>query len=424
MAGKPAGHSELWEAPESMMSDHPIRNRSRSLGAVLLAGLLMATGCSGDGSGGIDSDGLQVVNIGFVGPLSGGAAYYGRNVQRGITMAADEIAEAGGFEVDGRQYRFEIISLDDRYLPYETATAVRRLLQQNQTPVILVPHAGGIRVVQEMNTREPKFLLAAYSSEPSILEAENPLMLMLPPRFDGYQEPWVEVMMGRFGTRLALLPTTTAYGRAWTEAVSAEWTRQGGTLGRDHGVDYNTTTDFTGAVSRALADEPDVLFIGGPSQPTALVIRAAREQGFEGGLLIMDQAKFMEMLDIVPIESLEGAIGVYPVETYPTPGAPRFAARYYERFGEDSPSPTSEIAINYQALYLIARAMTLAGSTTDPEAIRAYADEAARTLPEEFRVYDMAGVTDRGLITRDVYTAHIVDGEFVSIKIPAPGGAP
>ena len=148
MVGKPAGHSELWEAPESMMSDHPIRDRPRSLGTVLLAGLLLATGCSGDGQGGTDSDGLEVVNIGFVGPLSGGAAYYGRNVQRGITMAADEIAEAGGFEVDGRRFRFEIVSLDDRYLPYETATAVRRLLQQNQTPVILVPHAGGIRVVQ------------------------------------------------------------------------------------------------------------------------------------------------------------------------------------------------------------------------------------------------------------------------------------
>ena len=408
-----------------MMLKHPVSERAPCFGAVLLAGVVaFASGCADRESNAQTDDGMEVVNIGFVGPLSGGAAYYGRNVQRGITMAADEIAEAGGFEVDGRRFRFEIVSLDDRYLPYETATAARRLLQQNQTPVILVPHAGGIRVVQEMNTREPKFLLAAYSSEPSILEAKNPLMLMLPPRFDGYQKPWVEVMMGRFGKRLALLPTTTAYGRAWTEAVSAEWTHQGGTLGRDHGVDYNTTTDFTGAVSRALADDPDVLFIGGPSQPTALVIRAAREQGFEGGFLIMDQAKFMEMLDIVPMESLEGAIGVYPQEIYPTPGAPPFAERYYERFGEDFQSPTSEVAINYQALYLIARAMTLAGTTTDPEAIRARADEAARTLPDEFRVYDMAGVSDVGLLTRTVFTAHIVDGEFVTIKIPVPGGAP
>ena len=402
-----------------------MRESARFVQGALLAGVvLFQSGCADGGSGGQAADGMEVVNIGFIGPLSGGAAYYGRNVQRGIQMAADEIAKAGGFEVDGRRVRFEIVSLDDRYLPYETATSARRLLQQQQTPVILVPHAGGIRVLQETNTREPKFLLVAYSSEPSILEAENPLTLMLPPRFDGYQQPFVEVMMGRFGTRLALLPTTTAYGRAWTAAVSAEWSRQGGTLGRDHGVDYNTTTDFTGAVSRALADDPDVLFIGGPSQPTGLVIRAAREQGFEGGFLIMDQAKFMEMLDIVPMESLEGSIGVYPQEVYPTAGAPLFTKRYYERFGEDFQSPTSEVAITYQGLHLIAHAMKLAGTTTDPEAIRAHAGEAARTLPDELRIYDMDGVTEVGHLARAVFAAHVVDGEFVAIPIPAPSGAP
>ena len=189
-------------------------------------------------------------------------------------------------------------------------------------------------------------------------------------------------------------------------------------------MDYNTTTDFTGAVNRALADDPDVLFIGGPSQPTALVIRAAREQGFEGGFLIMDQAKFMEMLDIVPMEQLEGAIGVYPQEIYPTAGASLFTKRYYERFGKDFQSPTSEVAINYQGIHLIAHAMKLAGTTTDAEAIRAHAGEAARTLPDELRIYDMDGVTEEGHLARAVFAAHVVDGEFIAIPIPAPSGAP
>ncbi|MGD8602620.1 MAG: ABC transporter substrate-binding protein, partial [Gemmatimonadota bacterium] len=250
---------------------------------VLCAALAVLVGACGGGDGGGADDGMEVVPIGYVGPLSGGAAYYGRNVLRGLEMAADEIAASGGFMVDGQPHRFELVTADDRYLPYETATAARRLLQQENLSVILVPHAGGIRALQEMNLNEPRFLLLAYSSEPSILEAQNPLQVMLPPRFDAYQEPFVRTLKERFGPKLALLGTTTAYGRAWTEHVTAEWTRQGGTVGRDNGVDYNTTTDFSGAVSRALADEPDVLFVGGPSQPTALVIRAAREQGFEGG---------------------------------------------------------------------------------------------------------------------------------------------
>jgi len=381
-------------------------------------------GCGGEGGSGGASDGIEVVPIGYVGPLSGGAAYYGRNVERGIQMAADEIEEAGGFEVAGRRVRFEIVTADDRYLPYETATATRRLVQQSRPPVIFVPHAGGIRAVQEMNLQEPSFVLAAYSSEPSILEAGNPLTVMLPPRFDGYQEPFVGVTMQRFGRRLGLVPTTTAYGRAWTERVTAEWQRQGGTIGGDHGVDYNTTTDFTGAVSRALADRPDVLFVGGPSQPTALVIRAAREQGFRGGFLVMDQAKFEEMLTIVPMEALEGAIGVYPQATYPTPGAPLFTERYHARFGADFQPPTSEVAITYQAVHLFALAMQLAGTTTDAEAIRGAVGEAARQIPDELRIFNMNGVTRQGHLARAVYAAHILNGDFVSVPIPMPPGAP
>lgn len=391
----------------------------RPLAAGLLVGVaLLPVACGQGGAGGQSEDRSEVVPLGYIGPLSGGAAYYGRNALRGIEMAVDEISEAGGIEVDGRTVRFEVESMDDRYLPYETATNARRMLQQHRPPVIFVPHAGGIRALQEINTREPQFVLAAYSSEPSILEAQNPLTIMIPPRFDIYARPFVREMMDRFGDRLGLLPTTTAYGRAWTEQIREVWTEMGGTVGGDHGVDYNTTTDFTGAVSRALSDDPDVLFVGGPSQPTALVIEAARDQGFEGGFLMMDQAKFMELVDIVSMEALEGAIGVHPQETYPAPGAEAYADRYYERFGEDFRPPVSEVALNYQAVYLLAEAMRLAGTTTDAEAIRAQTDQAARSIPDERRVFDLMGVTDEGYMARDVYGAHVVDGEFVPVPVP------
>ena len=41
------------------------------------------------------------VNIGFTGPLSGGAALYGENTLEGLRMAAKEINGNGGIDVDG-----------------------------------------------------------------------------------------------------------------------------------------------------------------------------------------------------------------------------------------------------------------------------------------------------------------------------------
>lgn len=60
----------------------------------------------------------------------------------------------------------------------------------------------------------------------------------------------------------------------------------------NNGVDYTTTTDYASPVSQTLSEDPDVLFVGGPSQPTALVMEEARSQGFKGGFMVMDQAKF------------------------------------------------------------------------------------------------------------------------------------
>jgi branched-chain amino acid transport system substrate-binding protein len=375
---------------------------------------IVLTSC-GDGSS--ESGGVEMVSIGYSGPLSGGAALYGQNVVKGLTMAIDELNEGPGIEVNGRPVTFELVTLDDRYLPNESATNVRRLLQQSQTPVVFVPHVGGILAVQPMNTRPPQFLLAAYSSDPRILEAANPLTMMIPPRYDSYFEPFVGATMGAFGPRLGLLPTNTSYGRAWMEGVAEVWRQQGGEIVGDHSVDYNTTTDFSAPVTQTLADDPDVILVGGPSQPTAIVIQALRQQGYEGGFIVMDQAKFEEMEEVVPMEALEGSVGVYPLEAYTNEGATGFVERFYTKFGRERP-PTSETALNYFGLHIIAQAMSLAGSVNDPQAIRAQLTEAARLLPPDRRPYLYDEVTEQGHLTGDVITALVQDGRYEEIRIP------
>ncbi|MGB3682065.1 MAG: ABC transporter substrate-binding protein, partial [Rubrobacteraceae bacterium] len=345
--------------------------------ALTLAVVFAVAACGGGDGGSQGGGGEQNVNIGFSGPLSGGAAFYGENVMDGIQMAVDEINQAGGIEVDGTTTKFSIESLDDKYLPNETATNVRRLVQQSQTPVIFVPHSGGIFAAQELNTNPPtEFVLGAYSSVPEILERDNPNTVMIPPRFDNYMQPFVETEMGMFGNKLGLIPTTSEYGLQWTEQVTAEWEKQGGEVLSDNGVDYTTTTDYAGPVSRALSENPDVLFVGGPSQPTAIVIEEARKQGFEGGFIVMDQAKFEEMETFTEKENLNGSVGIFPTVDYPGPGTDQFVEYYREKIGGERP-PTSEVALNYQGMHIIAKAMELAGSTDDIDAIMAEVDQAA-----------------------------------------------
>lgn len=355
----------------------------------------------------------KVVNIGYSGPLSGGAASYGKDCQSGILMAIDEINAAGGVTVKGEKVTFNLVSLDDRYLPNETATNVKRLTSQGIS-TIFVPHAGGILTVQPLTTRDPNFLLVAYSSEPKILLANNPMTLMLPPRYDNYVAPFVKQEMSTFGKRLGLVGTTSAYGKAWAGVISAEWTKQGGALGTDNGVDYSTTVDYSSAVTKALAEKPDVLFIGGPSQPTALVVKAAREQGFKGGFIVMDQAKFELMNQVVPQSYLDGAVGVLPIAQFP--GTQVFVNQYSRKYKK---IPTSEAALNYMGMNIISAAMVAAGTTEDPVAIRAKLATAAASLPRSKSIFKINGVTAQGHVDADVLAAYLKDGTFTKLRLPA-----
>ena len=352
----------------------------------------------------------RVVSIGFSGPLSGGAASYGKDTQSGVEMAIAELNRTG-IRVKGEKVTFKLVSLDDRYLPNETATNVKRLTSQDIN-VIFVPHSGGILTVQPLTSRE-NFLLAAYSSEPKILEANNPMTFMLPPRYDNYLQPFAQTQMKAFGKRLALVGTSSAYGKQWTEAISAEWKKQGGTVLRDNSVDYNTTVDYSSAVTKALSEKPDVMFIGGPSQPTALVIKAAREQGFKGGFIVMDQAKFEQMDTVIPAAYLSGSVGVLPTKEFP--GTSIFVNQYQKAYKK---IPTSEAGLNYMGMHVIAKAMELAGTTSDPKAIRAKLDAAARALPLSKTVYKLAGVTPDGHVDAEFIIASVKNGKYTKLRVP------
>jgi branched-chain amino acid transport system substrate-binding protein len=113
---------------------------------------------------------------------------------------------------------------------------------------------------------------------------------------------------------------------------------------------------------------------------------------------------------------LEGSVGVHPQEIYPASGVPLFVANFRKRVGP-APVLVSEIALNYQAVHIAARAMALAGTTTDVEAIRKRVPEVVSQLPPAIAISDIREVNDRGHIVRHVFGAHIRDGKFVPLPI-------
>ncbi|QNU25033.1 ABC transporter substrate-binding protein [Geobacillus zalihae] len=367
----------------------------------------------GNNSGGGSGE-TGTVNIGYSGPLSGPAAYYGERTLNGVKMAADEINKNGGFEVNGKTYQINVVSLDDKYLPNETAANAKRLVQEHHTPIIFTPHSGGVMALQVFNQTD-NFLIAAYTSEPKITQTGNKLTVRIPPRYDGYIPTFTDYAMKHFGKKLAALPTATQYGKDWTEKLLPYWEKQGGKVVYKSSIDFTKDTDFFTIVTNALKEKPDVLFIGGPSEPTAKVAKQARELGFKGGFIVMDQAKLDEMKRVVgSYEMLEGAIGVMPLVESDQPAVPEFVKNYRAKFNED---PGSEAAYNYLALYAFVEAMKAAGTVDDPQAIREHMNDGLKNIPDEKKVYNVPSIGDDGGFESEIVVAAVENGKIVPIEL-------
>lgn len=378
----------------------------RTLGQAIAAATLTMSLAAGASAG--------EVNIGFTGPLSGGAALYGENTLSGLRMAAEEINASGGFDLDGEKTKVNIVSLDDRYSPAQAATNAKRLKQESGVPAVFVPHSGGTFALQDFNEKD-NFIVMSYSSVPSITESGNTMTLRIPPTFDGYVKAFTDYEMQSNGSKtMGMAGATHEYAKIWASMIKKEWESKGGEIVADNPMDYNKSADFFTGISRIMASSPDVLFVGGASEPTGLVIQQARQMGYQGGFIVMDQAKIDEVAEVAGgLDMVEGAIGVVPLSIYETETAKNFIERYREKYGK---TPGSEAAYNYLALHALVEAMD-ATESTDPKVIRAAMGDALKSMDVSYNPYEVTEVTENGGFVTRTTLAVVKDGKIVREEI-------
>lgn len=359
----------------------------------------------------------EVVKLGYSGPLSGGAALYGKNVLDGQKMAIDEINADGGLKIDSRRVKFEVVALDDQYNPSQTAINVQRLVQQDKVPSVLISHSGGVYAAQTRNQQQ-KVLIFASSSVPEITSKGNQLTIRTSPLFTSYIPHFIEYALKKHGKKLGMGLGDHDYAKAWAREFKPAWEKAGGQVVADNPMSYNKSADFYSGVSRILAEKPDVLLVGGASEPTGLVVRQARELGFKGGFIMIDQVKPEEVAKVTGgYGALEGSIGIMPLSDAPEAKIQAWIARYRGLHADKT--PTWDEALNYVSQRALGRAMELAGSATDATAIRARMDEAYKSLPDATNILDAKGVQADGGVLQDPKITIIEGGKVLPYKLGA-----
>lgn len=340
----------------------------RKIGMTLLSMLTLGTSFSSAMTTANAQD-QEPIRIGANLELSGYGSAYGVPIIDNLTLAAEEINEAGGL-LGGRM--IEIIDYDNTSNKTEATSIATRLAGEDVSAVI-----------------GPATSDMIYASRPSAIDSQLPTMYPVGTSDDLTIDDNGDVLsnifrlaftysfQGQAAARFAVdeLGATNAavitdqsndYSVGLANPFKAEFEALGGTIVDE--LSYNGgEQDFMGILTSLAAMDFDVLYIPGFFSEGGIIVRQAREMGITQPIL---SGHGFASDTLIEIAGPQNATELYITSHFHTgsenPGAQEYVAKFEERYGN---SPDTFDALSYDAAHLIFQAIEEAGSD-DPAAIR------------------------------------------------------
>jgi branched-chain amino acid transport system substrate-binding protein len=309
------------------------------------------------------------VVIGYIGPLTGGAAFLGVDCLNGLRLAVDDINAAGGITVGGTKYLLRIEHHDDEATPAKGVAGFRRLKDRFNIPVVVNNISGTAVAITEINERLD-VLWTGFAIAPIITNRGNKLVLRTYPDSSVTVAVAINALVKlKKPKTFAVLADASDYGRAQESLFKSGLLKKGLNHLATEWFDQRKDSDFRVLASKIIALKPDAVVVIAYDEATGQVIRQLREMGLTATTVTSEgfQSKGIAIAKPVNLEGRHvGAQG--PVAFNPPPNSlADYRKKYRERFKAE---PASYGENNYELLWIIARGMEKAGSVTDPRKIK------------------------------------------------------
>jgi branched-chain amino acid transport system substrate-binding protein len=259
----------------------------RAFGALTLAAMLVAAGCSSGGSS------EKTLKLGVTLPLSGGAAADGQPTLKGVQLAVDEINEKGG--IGG--YKISLLPLDHavngKYNEQQGAQDMQTFVNDAAVIGIVGPYNSAVGKVQIPIGNDAGLLQCSPANtnqgltKPEFggldLRKNNPTRIayVRVAATDDIQGPAMAVYA--YNTlqlkNILVIDDVTTFGKGVADTFEAKFKELGGTVSDRVGAGADTT-DFNAIVTAAKGKNPDGVYYGGVvTSGAGLLLKQLRQQG-------------------------------------------------------------------------------------------------------------------------------------------------
>ncbi len=348
--------------------------------SVVLTAVLAVTalaGCGGSGSGeettgavdggttaegGESSGSGETFKIGGIGPITGDTAIYGQAVQNGMTIAFDEINEAGG--ING--YQVELKFEDDQSDPELSINAYNTLKDWGMQMLIGTVTSGACEAVVAETYDDNMFQITPSGTSVNSIQYENAFRMCFSDPAQG-SESAKYISENNLGTKVAVIyDSSDTYSTGIYQAFAQEAQTLGLEIVAAESFTADTNTDFSVQVQKAQDAGADLVFLPIYYQEASLILARANEVGYEPQFFGCDGMDGILTLDNFDVSLAEGLMLMTPFSADAEDELTQsFVSKYQEAHGE---TPNQFAADAYDAAYVIKAAAEQANITPDMDA--------------------------------------------------------
>ena len=333
----------------------------RILNSILICALVftLGTGCSSTAQ----KPAEQVVNLGGIQPMTGGAATFGASGKNGAEMAVEEFNAAGGAMVGGIKTTVNYINEDDAGSPEVGASAAQKLINQDKVIAISGPLMSKVSLAVAPICQERGIPMVSNGSTAVNLTSVGDYIFRAC-FIDSFQGTIMASYVWdtlHLKTAAVLYDNGNDYNKGLAESFRTVFEQKGGkVVAFEAFTDEDKTVDYKPQLTKIKAANPEFLYLPNYYASAATTLKQARELGLTvpaGG------GDGWDSPDLVKIggSAVEGGVfSNHFCKDYPSPVVQSFVKKYTEKYGM---APDALAALAYDATGLILDAFKRAGST-------------------------------------------------------------
>jgi branched-chain amino acid transport system substrate-binding protein len=350
----------------------------------------------------------KTAKIGVISAQSGPIAFMGTSVLRGAETAIKNINEKGtlgngpgGLLIGKDRYMLEIANYDDAGDPAKSVAGMRRLSEMYKIPVVLGPFGTPqVWASQEVNMGLGILFNGLSTSD---LSRKKGNTLYIQERIPGlyYGDPMAQACLEKGFKKACVITDINEAFLTWGKRFQERFNALGGQVLAFESVDIKNVTDFHSVMTSFRAKNPDVIFISCYEEAGALITNHALDVGYKGKFMYTSEwgAKSEKIIGLDKVQgSLVQAMNYTYYRKYPEQDKrgvfTAFHKQYMSTYKEEYAQPATSI---YDPALMFARAMEIAGSVTDAQAIRAACPKALQEMKLPL-IYQNTDVLKNGLM--------------------------